>query len=83
MIEFVKDCPAFRETRLCDRFGDRGSRRHLILDRDPNLTVLRGVVTDGAWNGVQLVGATVHAQAVRLGGTTLGGFLRILPATAG
>lgn len=55
----------------------------LVFPRDPNLTVLDGTVTSGAWNGVDLAGARVHASAVRVTGTTFAGSVQIMPASAG
>lgn len=55
----------------------------LNLAQDPNTTVLHGTVLEGTWNGVDLDGAQVWAEATRLYGTTFGGTVRILPASAG
>lgn len=55
----------------------------LMLAQDPDLTILNGTVTGGSWNGVDLVGAQVHASAVRVTGSTFAGWVRIMPASAG
>ena len=58
-------------------------RGSLVLNLDPNLTVLKGTVTHGSWNGLDLAGAEVHAAATRLHDTTFGGSVWIMPKTAG
>jgi hypothetical protein len=50
---------------------------------EPDFTVLHGLVMSGSWNSVQLEGAAVHAEAIRVAGTTFAGSVTILPASAG
>lgn len=54
----------------------------LNFAQTPNLTVLNGVVVQGSFNGVELSGARIHANATRLFGTTFGGSLWIFPSSA-
>ena len=54
----------------------------LNLAQTPNATVLQGVVVEGTWDGVDLSGARVYAEATRLFDTTFGGSVSIFPASA-